>query len=125
MKTQTMETSPQLYARAVGLLYLIVIVAGIVAQMFISGKIVVPGDAARTAANILTHKTLFELGFTVYMIEMTAQIAMFVLLYVLLKPVNRNLSLVALSFGIVGCGRSGSSSSQHASMAFLKTGYVS
>jgi hypothetical protein len=103
MKTQRMETSPQLYARAAGLLYLIVIVAGIVAQMFISGKIVVPGDAARTAANILTHKTLFELGFTVYMIEMASQIAMFVLLYVLLKPVNRNLSLVALSFGIVGC----------------------
>ena len=103
MKTQTMETSPQLYARAAGSLYLIVIVAGIIAQMFISGKIVVPGDAARTAANILTQRTLFELGFTVYLIEMASQIAMFVLLYVLFKPVNRNLALVALSFGIVGC----------------------
>lgn len=103
MKTQTIQSSPRLYARAVGLLYLIVIVAGMIAQMLISGKIVVPGDAAGTAANILTHRTLFELGFTVYLIEMSAQIAMFVLLYVLLKPVNRSLSLLALSFGIIGC----------------------
>lgn len=103
MKTQTIQSSPRLYARAVGLLYLIVIVAGMIAQMLISGKIVVPGDAAGTAANILTHRTLFELGFTVYLIEMTSQIAMFVLLYVLLKPVNRSLSLLALSFGIIGC----------------------
>ena len=103
MKIQTMETSPQHYARAFGLLYLIVIVAGIVAQMFISGKIVVPGDAAQTAANILTHKTLFELGFTVYLIEMASQIAMTGLLYVLLKPVSRSLSLLALFFGLTGC----------------------
>jgi uncharacterized protein DUF4386 len=103
MKTQTIETSPQLVARVIGLLYLIVIAAGIFAQMFISGQIVVDGDAAQTAANILAHRTMFELGFTVYMIEMTAQIAMTVLLYILLKPVDRSLALVALSFGIAGC----------------------
>lgn len=103
MKTQTLQPSPRLYARAAGSLYLIVIVAGIVAQMFISGRIVVPGDAAQTAANILADRTLFELGLTVYMIEMASQVAMFVLLYVLLRPVSRSLSLLALSFGILGC----------------------
>ncbi|MBM3180839.1 MAG: DUF4386 domain-containing protein [Chloroflexi bacterium] len=104
MKTRTAsELSPQVYARIAGLLYLIVIAAGIIAQMVISGKIIVKDDAAATAANILTHKNLFQLGFTVYLIEMASQIAMTVLLYVLLKPVSRSISLLALFFGLTGC----------------------
>ncbi|NOH03781.1 MAG: DUF4386 domain-containing protein [Chloroflexi bacterium] len=82
---------------------MIVIAAGIIAQMFISGRIVVNGDAAATAANILTHKNLFQLGFTIYLIEMTSQIAMTVFLYVLLKPASRSISLLALFFGLTGC----------------------
>ncbi len=103
MKTQTIETSPQVYARAAGLLFLTVIAAGIIAEMLISGKIVVAGNAAATAANILAHKDLFQLGFTVYLIEMASQIAQTTLFYILLKPVSRSVSLLALFFGLVGC----------------------
>ncbi len=103
MKTRTTEVSPQVYARAGGSLYLLVIVAGIIAQMFISGRIVVAGDAAATAANIQTHKNLFQLGFTIYIIEMSAQIAQTVIFYLLLRPVSRSISLVALFFGVAGC----------------------
>src|SRR5512138_2090314 len=103
MTAQTDRTSPQVYARVAALLYLIVIVAGIVAQMVIGGRIIVDGDASATAANILMHKDLFQLGFTVYMIEMTAQIAQMALFYFLLKPVNRNVALLALVFSLIGC----------------------
>lgn len=103
MTNRTTETSPQIYARVAGLLYLIVIAAGIIAEMLISGKIVVDGDAAATAANILTHKNLFQLGFTVYLIEMASQVAQTTLFYILLKPVSRSVSLLALFFGLVGC----------------------
>jgi len=103
MKTRTLETSPQVYARIAALLYLVVITAGIIAQMVIGGRIIVDGDAATTANNILAHKDLFQLGFTFYMIEMTCQIALAVLFYILLKPVNRNVALLAMVFFLVGC----------------------
>jgi hypothetical protein len=84
-------------------LYLVVITAGIIAQMVIGGKIIVDGDAASTANNILADKDLFQLGFTFYLIEMTCQVALVVLFYILLKPASRNVALLALAFSLVGC----------------------
>jgi hypothetical protein len=103
MKTRISEVSPQVYARLAALLDLGVITAGMIAQMVISGKIIVAGDASATAANILAQKDLFQLGFTVYLIEMSCQIAQTVLFYILLKPVNRNIALLALVFSLIGC----------------------
>jgi len=103
MINRTTGISPQIYARIAGLLYLIVIAAGIIAQMVISGRIVVDGDAAATATNIRMHGDLFQLGFTVYLVEMACQIAQTALFYILLRPVNRNVALFALVFSLVGC----------------------
>lgn len=103
MKSRTLETSPQIVARMAALLYLTTIVAGIIAQMVIGSRIIVNGDAATTANNILAQKDLFQLGFTVYMIEMACQIAQMVFFYILLKPANRNIALLALVFSLIGC----------------------
>ena len=103
MTSLTAEGSPQAYARAAGLLYLMVIAAGIIAQIGIAGSIIVEGDASATAARILADRDLFQLGFTIYLIEMTCQIAMTALFYILLRPVNRNIALLALVFELVGC----------------------
>ena len=96
------EVSPQVKARIAGLLYLLTILTGIFAQGFVSSRLVVDGDAAATATNILTHRGLFELGFTVYLIEMTCQIAITALFYDLLKPAGRSVSLVAAFLGLAG-----------------------
>src|ERR1700675_2101191 len=97
------ETSPRLKARITGVLYLLTILTGIFAQGFVSGRLVVDGDAAATAANILTHRGLFQLGLAVYLIEMACQIAMTALFYDLLKPAGRSVSLLAAFLGLAGC----------------------
>jgi uncharacterized protein DUF4386 len=103
MTNRTIVISPQVYARSAALLYLIVIAAGITAQMGISSKLIVDSDAAATANHILAHKDLFQLGFTIYLIEMACQIAQMALFYILLKPVSRNVALLALVFSLIGC----------------------
>jgi Domain of unknown function (DUF4386) len=103
MTERITETSPRLKARITGALYLLTILTGIFAQGFVSGRLVVDGDAAATATNILTHRGLFQLGFAIYLIEMACQIAMTALFYDLLKPVSRSLSLLAAFLGLTGC----------------------
>ena len=104
MKTRAVsKTSPQVYARVAGLLYLTVIIAGLIAQLGISGRIVVEGDAGATAANILSQRDLFQLGFTIYLIEMISQFAQAILFYILLKPVNRTIALLAVVINLAGC----------------------
>src|SRR5438132_9914463 len=97
------ETSPRFKARITGVLYLLTMLTGIFAQGFVSGRLVVDGDAAATATNILTHKSLFQLGFAVYLIEMACQVAITALFYDLLKPAGRSVSLVAAFLGLAGC----------------------
>jgi hypothetical protein len=97
------KASPRLKARITGVFYLFTILTGIFAQGFVSGRLVVDGDAAATATNILTHRTLFQWGFAVYLIEMACQVAMTALFYDLLKPAGRSLSLLAAFIGLTGC----------------------
>lgn len=49
-------------ARLAGLLYLIWVITGIYGMMYISPQIIVKGDAAATAKNVLTNEYLFRTG---------------------------------------------------------------
>jgi hypothetical protein len=73
------------------------------AQFFLLPRLVISGDAAATAANILAHESLFWLVFTLSLIAVVFHIAWGALFYDLFRPVNRSLSLLAVFVLLVGC----------------------
>jgi hypothetical protein len=97
-----MGASPLLRARTAGVCYLISIVLGIYAEAVVRGHLIVSGDAAATARNIMASESLYRLGFAADLIGIAAYIVVTLLLYDLLKPVNARLSLLAAFFGLVG-----------------------
>jgi hypothetical protein len=96
--------SPKRLSRAAAAFYLITIVAAIIAQGLIAEQLVNSTNASVTARNIVAHEDLYRFAYTMYMIEMIAQIIMTILFYDLLKPVSRTGSLIAAVIGVVGCG---------------------
>jgi hypothetical protein len=103
MTARNTSFSPRFLARMTGLFMLLTILAGVFAQVFVSERLIDFRDAAATATNILGHKGLFQVGFTVYLIEMACQVTTAVLFYHLLKPVNRIIASLALCLEITGC----------------------
>lgn len=96
------DVSPRFTARLAGVFYLMVFVTGFIA-LAAGGKIVVRGDAAATAANILAHEAGFQLSWVVNFMATVCYVIVTALLYELFKPVSRNLSLSAAFFSILGC----------------------
>lgn len=97
------ETSPKTKARITAILYLITLVAAVIAEGLISSRFD-SGDPTTTAARIVANPSLYTAGFSTYMIEMAAQIAMTALFYELLKPVSKGVASLSAVFGYVGCG---------------------
>src|SRR5688572_3274802 len=104
MSSPLTETSPSTRGRILAALYLFVIIGGITGQAVISDGLVVSGDAPQTAANIVANKSLYRLGFSIFMLEMAAQAVASMMFYDLLKPVNRSVARASLILGLTGCG---------------------
>lgn len=96
-------TSPQTLARAAGAFWLITFITGAFA-MYIGGSFVVNGDAAATAGNILANESAFRIGVAGNLLATICYLLATILVYELLKPVDRRLSLIAALFSLLGCG---------------------
>lgn len=101
MNKSTAHFSPQAYARIGGVLYLVIIAAGLFAEAFVRERLVAPADAAITATNIMTHGFLLRLGIAADLTTFLCAVALTMILYVLLKPVNKNLALLMVFFNLV------------------------
>ncbi|MBE0539010.1 MAG: DUF4386 domain-containing protein [Ignavibacterium sp.] len=88
-------------ARFAGFLYLIIIFAGGFAEAFVRQGLTVTGNAAATALNILASEQLYRIGFVADLVVLIAGTILSLIFYILFKPINRNISLLALIFSIL------------------------
>jgi hypothetical protein len=94
MPDRAIGTSPQVYARGAGLIYLIIAIMAPFAEFFVRQRLIVPGDVAATAENIVASESLFRAGFASDLVVFVIEVALAAVLYVLFRPVSRTLALV-------------------------------
>ncbi len=94
MSTREEMNSIKKTARIAGVLYLLTIIFGVFAELFVRSSIIVPGDAAATAANIMGGESLFRIGFISDLIMIACYLFLAFTLYVLFKAVNNHASLL-------------------------------
>jgi hypothetical protein len=103
MMDRIAEASPRSKARAAGVFQLLEALTATFGEVIVLDRLVVSGNAAATAANILGHERLFWLGFTSSLLGVACHIAWALLMFELLKPVSKSLSLLAAFVILVGC----------------------
>jgi len=89
-------------ARMAGFLYLIYMVISIFADVLGRSKLIVLGDAVTTAGNLITSAWQFRIGFVSDLVAAVLFLLTAWALYVLLKPVNKNLALLFLLLNLGG-----------------------
>lgn len=89
------------YAKLAGILMLLSLLGGGFGEAYVPSRIIVSGDAAATAKNLMTSASLFRLGFAGYLVEAICDVSLSLVFYLLLRPVRKDLSLLAAFFGLV------------------------
>ncbi len=101
MKIGTVDESQHKAAKVVGFAYLFALVPAIFAEFYARGHLIVFDNAAQTAQNIVEHEMVFRLGIASNLTVFAVDIALITALYVVLKPVNRSLALLAAGWGLI------------------------
>jgi hypothetical protein len=100
----SIDASQRSAARIAGAAGLVATVTVVASNFGIFVPLIVDGDAARTASNILAHQTLFRIGVACDLVYSASLLVLVAALYVVLRPVNRTLALVAALFRLVYAG---------------------
>ena len=116
-----MMTSTRSLARIGGLLYLGVAVGGAFSELFVRSSVTVQGDAAATAANIVSHAGLFRLGLVSDLVDLVCFLGVALLMYAILKPVNQHVALAMLVINAVSVAIQAANLFNHAGALVLAT----
>jgi hypothetical protein len=93
--------SPRQVAAIAGAAYLITDAGAIFSEFFVRPTLVVSGDAARTASNIVAHAQLFRAGIASDLLTAAGVVILNLALYELLAPVHRSLARLAAFWRLV------------------------
>ena len=96
----TAATPPARFAsaRTAGVLYVIIIACGLFAEIGVRSQLIESGNPSVTAQNIIDSPLLFRAGLAADIVMFIADVAIAVVLYQLLRPLSRTLSLLAAAF---------------------------
>src|SRR6266404_2833839 len=101
MTIGTIDESQRKAATVVGFSYLFALPPAIFAEFYVLGRLIVYNNAVDTARNIMAHERLFRLGTASNLTVFAIDIVLITALYAVLKPVNRNLALLAAFWGLI------------------------
>lgn len=101
MNESTEATTP-VRPRTIGIVWLVYFAVGISSALLIKG-IVVPGNSAATAHNILAHPDLFQAATSIDILANAIYLTLTALLYEFFRPINRTFALIAAFFSLAGC----------------------
>ena len=101
MARRTIEPAQRTAARVAGLTCLFGMATVVFANFGIFERLFVAGDAVATAHNIMAHETLFRVGIAGSLLYSVSLVVLLTALYVILKPVNRGLALLAAFWRLV------------------------
>jgi hypothetical protein len=85
-------------ARIIGIIYPIQMATGIFGEVFVRGQLIIRGDPAATAENIMASERLFRLSIAGDLVTYILVMVLTWALYVLLRPVSRHLALLGAFF---------------------------
>ena len=101
MTSREAMNSPQKTARVAVFVFLVIFGLGMSAELFIRPNIIVPGDAATTVNNITASESLFRLSLVSDLIRQAFMMLLPLVLYKLLKPVDRDIAMLMVIFALV------------------------
>jgi hypothetical protein len=96
MTFHTIDGSQRKAAKVAGFTFLFSLAAVVFAQFGIHDRLIVVGNAVETARNIVAHERLFRISIACDLIYSTGTVVLLIALYVILRPVNRGLALLAV-----------------------------
>jgi hypothetical protein len=101
MTISAIDNSQRTAAKVAGLAGLFTMAIVVFANYGLLNPLMVPGNPAETARNIVAHEQSFRIAVTCFLIYSAGVVVLLTALYVILKPVNRGLALVGALFRLV------------------------
>lgn len=95
------DNSQRKAAKVAGITGLVTMALIVASNFGISERLVVAGNAAETARNILGHQKLFRLNIASDLAYATGVIVLLTALFVILKPVSRSVALLGAFFRLI------------------------
>lgn len=99
--TDYIDTSQRKAARVAGFMFLFSLIVPLLNWTFVLSKLVIEENVIATANNIMSNEFQFRIGITIELIMSVGLIVLGLALYIVLKPVNKNLALLALLLKLV------------------------